>query len=238
MAVKNSLPTMPSHILFSVLTLAFIFRAPFTHEVDKHGAHMNPNETTQEQGFSPSRNATVNCTCDENGPPTQQLEVLKHELLYKPHPMFLLSEMAENLHQERHCSSKCSPQREEEIPGYVRDVILGYLNAEIPNTEEHPCLPHFNITFYPRRYPRYLVEVVCGEPTSGPFINTRRCCYCSADESSSRKVKSGSCYTYHFAHMPYLTQDHVDHGCAGPDEGQIWHRCILPDVGVGCRCAS
>ena len=240
----NSLPTMSSYIPFSVLTLAFIFSAqslPFAHEVDKHMNSGKLNDKTQEPGFSPRGSASSGCTCDQNGPPTQQLEVLKHELLYKPHPMFLLSEMAENLHQERYCSSKCqgilSPQTEMEIPGYVRDVILGYLNAyTIPSTEEHPCPPHFNITFYPKRYPRYLVEVVCGEPTNG---NTRTCSYCSLDsKSSSRKVKSGRCYTYHLANMPYLTQDPIDHGCAVTDEEQIWHHCILPDVGVGCRCAS
>ena len=250
-----------TYALLLFLALSFVFSAhclPFTHEIVSNklrgGKQWTPgvlNERPRESAASAHGAAAPACVCHHERPPADMVERLKNELFSRPHPMFFLSEMAEKRHKERHCTfTDCgqrpiSPESEQTIPGYVREVILGYLNSNtLPTIKEEPCPPLFNITFHPKRYPRYLVEVVCTENLIGPVIKNRECSYSpSGDavpaESGSRKmVNSKKCHTYHLGNMPYLTQDLDDCPLTEVErrESDSWHQCLLPDVGVGCRC--
>ena len=152
--------------------------------------------------------------------------------------MFLLSEMAENIHQNKLCPHLCdgtmSPQVEEDTRDDVNKTMMEYLNG-IATSDTDPCPPRFNVTYYPKRYPRYLVEIVCD--TDGPHVKRRSCSYCSLGDNrpSDQIVQSGFCRKYSLRQMQYLTKDPHASGCSrsGPP---TWHQCILPDVGVGCEC--
>ena len=192
-------------------------------------------------GFSENEPLThgYGCNCDHSGPPAELLKELKCHLLQEPHPMFFLSEMAENIHQHRLCPIICSgsnsPQVEEDTSTCVISTMLNYLNSVVvPDTE--PCPPQFNITYYPNRYPHYFVEVVCTAPTDGPHVKLQRCPYTSSsDDKSSRLIvrTGGFCRSYNLRGMRYLTNDPHDNGCAG---SPTWRTCELQDVGIGCTC--
>ena len=239
---------MPNYSLLSVvIAIALIFSAAeslpfaFAHEHTKGGGQSSPGRLNEKtQSFQRSQGGTVtntsenSCICEHDGPPEDVLKELKKEVLHRPHPMFLLSEMAENLHRQMHCHSKClgfiSSQTEEEIPGRVKNTILNYLNGAVDSTV--PCPTRFNITYYPKRYPRYLVEVVCTDEEDKP----RRCTLCSA-EGGRIVGNSPRCFPYDFGgkYMYYLTNDSEDSG--HNSDTSSWHIRIR-SVPVGCTCKN
>lgn len=241
---------MRYYSLFSVVvTIVSIFNAAeslpstFAYEDGKRGGQWSPGKLNENpprpgdnEGGSVVRASEISCICELDGPPADLLEDLKEYVLSNPHPMFLLSEMADKLHHKFHCDSKClgiqSRQTEDAIPGQVRRTMLRYLNGAVQNTE--PCPPRFNITYYPKRYPRYLVKVDC---TDGEG-KSRQCSFCSSEGHGSINNK-GNCLAYEFGgnNMHYLTQDPRAEGCTLSSDIPTWHRCEVP-VTVGCRCSQ
>lgn len=229
---------MPNYSLLSVvIAIALISAAEslpfaFAHEHTKGGGERSPGKLNEKtQSFQRSQGGTVTntsentCICEHDGPPEDMINELKEY----PHPMFLLSEVAENLHRQFHCSSKCqgiiSSQTEEEIPGRVKNAILSYLNGAVDSTVT--CPTRFNITYYPKRYPRYLVEAVCTDEEDKP----RRCTLCSSGGSNSTR-----CLPYKFGKlMHYLINDSEDSG--HNSDTSSWHKCIR-SVNVGCTCRN
>lgn len=226
---------MPYYSLLSVvIAIALIISAaeslPFAlaHEHTKGGGERSPGELNEKpQSFQRSPGGTVtntsenSCICEHDGPPEDMINELKKE----PHPMFLLSEVAENLHRQFHCTSQCqeyiSSQTEEEIPGRVKKNILSYLNGAADSTV--PCPTRFDITYYPKRYPRYLVEVVCTDEKDKP----RQCTLCSSKGSNSTR-----CLPYIFGkNMRYLINDSED------SDTPSWHE-YSQSVNVGCTCGN
>lgn len=178
------------------------------------------------------------CICDENGAPVDKLEELKHYALFHPHPMFLLSEMAEKLHQYKVCEicpDILSRQTENDIITSVKTSMLNYLNNNLDKIDIEHCPPRYNITYNPKHYPRYLVEIVCSAPSRNDHIEEAlSCSYCSLNKHLS--MESGICTQYIRSDMPYLTNDPHEPGCVSTDNPPIWHRCVL-DVGAGCKCS-
>ena len=230
--------------IFSFFTLALIASTqalPFAGaEGEKSGLDLSRCGATA--GFSENEQLTpgYRCNCSPPADPEllKLLKGLRYNLLQEPHPMFLLSEMADNIHQHRLCPLICagatSPQVEEDISACVISTMLDYMNSVVvPDTE--PCPPKFNITYYPNRYPRYLVEVVCTAPTDGPHVKLRRCPYSSVGDGKSSRptVRTGFCRSYTLGRMQYLTNDPHDDGCEGSPN---WRTCTLQDVGIGCTC--
>lgn len=229
---------MPNISLLSVvIAIALIFSAAeslpfaFVYEHSKGGGQWSLgklNERSQSSGGSQGGSASdSSCICEHDGPPEDMLKDLKEKVLKGPHPMFLLSEMAENIHRQSHCRSYCqgtiSQQSEEEIPGDVKRKILSYLNGAVKSTLS--CPPRFNITYYPKRYPRYLVEVVCTDEEDKP----RSCTLCSSGSENSLR-----CLPYKFGEpMHYLTNDPEDSECRS--DTSSWHECTR-SVDVGCTC--
>ena len=166
------------------------------------------------------------CSRYPTGPPVEDLNNLKEHAVIDPHPMLMLSEMAESRHRHIVCKNvpegPISQQAEEDVVKKVTKEMLGYLNANVPQKSQDPCPSIYNITFYPKRYPRYLVEVVCSELAEDRVSD---CAHCS------------SCFKYFGQRMMlYLTSDLNDSLCtSSPDHP--WQLCEQR-VGMGCSCSS
>lgn len=114
---------------------------------------------------------THNCMQECYGDNFTSLEVIYRELTRKPHPSFLLSEMAERLHREYFCKSIstvdvdifCEDRNPQlahiDTKNYVQEEILQYLNAGRSSG------PTYEIEYNATHYPRYLVQVKCNNPT-------------------------------------------------------------------------
>ena len=182
------------------------------------------------------------CSCDPNRPPAELLAEYREDISSEPHPMLLLSQMAEDIHQKESCTSLCSGthsnQLEEEIIAKVRSIIMKYLNVNVSQDRNRgPCPSWYNVTFHPKRYPRYLVEVVCSNPSDDSSEKDNSCSYCSNDKAHTQR--RGHCFRYPLAlrEVQILTIDPNELNCELPDgTPPTWNKCFLPDVGVGCKC--
>ena len=254
---------MPYFTLCSILALALFVSAqslPLERE-DVHAvaagsgrgvsAQWSPrklNRKTQDRtGYPPNgdygagaASGHYGCRFYRDGPPAELFRELKELVLIEPHPMFVLSEMAEYLHQERACPliyrDIMSRQAEEQIIKGVREHLQDYLNGNSPQSiDEDPCPTRYNITFFPSRYPRYVVEVVCSEPTDA---KARSCTFCSTT-TRPPTARSGFCRSHILTAMAFLTKDPNDPDCPSANGNlQTWRMCSHPDIGVGCRCLS
>ena len=112
-----------------------------------------------------SRRGNEECAnlCSGDRPTEEQIGDLMQELWTEPHPMFLLSERAEKLHQKRFCERAygiCdNPQVEKTVKDSVINNITSYLNSNL--NASNPCSPSYTIDYDTRRYPRYLVKFNC-----------------------------------------------------------------------------
>ena len=165
------------------------------------------------------------CSCYQTGPPEDDMMWLKKLAVEEPHPMLVLSELAESMHRhlvcKDHCPGSINPQGESDIVKDVTTLMLTYLNTTTQQRTQDPCPPIYRIRHYPKRYPRYLVDVVC--PESG-------CSQCSSGAS-------GICSPSLGPKMPYLTSDPSDCVGASTTSGVTWEKCGL-EVGVGCSCKT
>lgn len=204
----------------------------------------NPAQPEGTPRESPSRGYILDggCSCyhDENMPPADMLMKFRDIFFSEPHPMLILSQMAEYIHQTKSCLSLrdgiYSKQFEEETVADVRNTMLHNLNGNAaPGSNMGPCPSWYNVTFHPNRYPRYLVEVVCSDPSNDPPLSARSCSYCTDDKATTQR--SGHCYSYHLRDMLVLTKDPNEPGCELPDgTPPTWQKCSLSEVGVGCKC--
>lgn len=182
------------------------------------------------------------CSCDHDRPPAKMIANLKDDISLAPHPMFLLSEMADGLHQKKACSSLCegvySKQLEETIVAEVRSIFMHYLNTSNAHSSAYgPCQSWYNVTFNPDHYPRYIVEIVCSDPLSESPEKAPSCSFCSNDKD--QHSISGHCIQYELEQMQILTRNPNEQGCKLPDgDPPHWRRChLLRVVGMGCKCA-
>ena len=232
-------------VQFSFLLLALLYNAQSLPFASNNGGLGGNALLTQERPEPAGGSSTTNdyvdevssltlpyyyrCRCDQSGPPVNMLESLKRDVFRDPHPMYILSETAEFLHQYIICQN-CGPvmadeQMEDEAAERVKGIMLQSLNTlQTSDT----CPPRYKITYNPKRYPRYLVEVVCSEKSEHNVERELSCSMCSSDST-----ERGTCRKQWRANMPYLTNDPSVPGCAR--EG--WHSCLI-DVGVGCRCEN
>ena len=123
-----------------------------------------PTGSTSGGGDMGSDNSNACANCPNRPVPTEeQIGDLMQELWTEPHPMFLLSERAEKLHQKRFCERAngiCdNPQVEKTVKDSVINNITSYLNSNLDPS--NPCSPSYTIDYFPDRYPRYLVQVNC-----------------------------------------------------------------------------
>ena len=168
----------------------------------------------------------------------KQDESIESKLL---HPMFLISEMAEMLHRKRYralMGNYCTSNQEalELIKTSVFSTVLGYLNnSGVPSENDVGCPPSYNITYYPDRYPRYLVHVECRNTSSVIVPRTEVQCPGSADMNTIRK--SRTCESYHLGDMMYLTTSPSANTTilCSPLSDTEWYKCRATSVGVGCR---
>lgn len=165
--------------------------------------------------------------CDhyDPGPPAETLRVFRNMILDKPHPMFLLSEMAESYHRNTICnlpSSSLTQQLESRVATIVTNHFLTYLNNG--ETQQEPCPSRYNITYNPNHYPRYQIEVICSE-RSGEMQD----CHCSHQSSGCFKLLSQKDYHYLKRDTP------VDTLSGRTPSNETWKMCSR-NVGVGCSC--
>ena len=91
------------------------------------------------------------------------------------HPHFLLGEYLENYHRDTFCRSinreveniiceQEQPQLVQNIKANVTNQYSTYLN------NGRSCRPTYQVDYYPNRYPRYLVQVRCGDPNDRIII--------------------------------------------------------------------
>ena len=85
------------------------------------------------------------------------------------HPHFLLGEYLENIHRDLFCREDENIRCEQEQPQLVEDikadVIKNYTTFLNKNRKSSSCSTTYQVDYYPDRYPRYLVQVQCGDPT-------------------------------------------------------------------------
>ena len=168
------------------------------------------------------------CSCTRSGPSSEELDQLKGIAVKRPHPLLLFSEMAESVHRNWICrDTACahhplSEQSEQDIVAKVTDIMLDYLNSGIRFSEKS-CSLVYNITYNPRHYPRYRVELLCARMDDDSTLHSCRCSEC------------GGCSLNQYQ-MIYLTSDPHEPGCEEPsDEELTWKLCTI-DVGSGCKC--
>lgn len=164
--------------------------------------------------------------CRAHEPPQDMLDRLTKKVVSEPHPMFLLSEMAEKKHRDRHSQTAkdyCEGgQRLNATINFVKNHFKDYLNRLLPpNTN---CSEKYEITYDPNRYPRYLVQVVC----SNEFSEN---CSCSASQSRCETHRPSSVMYY------YLSRGSCSQGVPH-SQNSTWTECLDDQVGVGCKCRS
>ena len=168
------------------------------------------------------------CSCYETGPPEKDIKWLKRLAIQEPHPMLTLSELAESMHRSivcRHCPISINQQGEDDTIKEVTKRMYAYLNITRQHTSQDPCLASYRISFYPKRYPRYLVEVEC----SGPIEEyASRNPHCSGGSGTV-------CFPYLYK-MWFLSNDPHDPRCPS-DNVQSWEKCHI-SIGVGCSCST
>lgn len=196
------------------------------------------SQSNQDTQDGDSDDATSgNESCSDNAPPENVINGIREHLQEKPHPMFLISEMAEMLHRKLYYRynypNECdhSQQVEDKTIDQVRRKILQYLNNNrLPTETDVACPPRYNITYYPARYPRYLVQVEC---TASSGVS---------DHNGCQSLTCGSgreCRPYQLDDMLYLTKDQTDcHSQRGEPDPSGWSTCRAIEVGVGCKCSE
>ena len=87
------------------------------------------------------------------------------------HPHFLLGEYLENLHRDNFCKNINREAEnilcEQEQPQLVEDIkanVTNYSTFLNKNRKLSFCSSTYQVDYYPDRYPRYLVQVQCGDP--------------------------------------------------------------------------
>ena len=206
-----------------------------------------PHATHDEDGTSPGKlkrgapassgNDATNpsvfgygCSCYRTGPPEEDIMWLKSLAVDEPHPMLTLSELAESIHRSlvcKRCPDSINQQGEDDTVKEVTRRMHIYLNITRQQNSVDPCLPVYNINFYPKRYPRYLVEVTCPQPTE------------EQASSSCSRCSGGSgiiCFSY-LDKISFLSNDPKDPLCPHATS-QSWKRCPDKMVGVGCSCLA
>ena len=156
----------------------------------------------------------------------------RNEIKTKPHPLFLIAEMADLLHSELYYnrnSGDCTLNHDalEDTKRCVKKQILGYLsNNGVPSVNDTGCPPSYNLTYHADRYPRYQIEVLC-----------------TKESQHIRPVVGAStqrCSPYHMGDVYYLTKEQCfrdmrSGNVTDDDSGEVWNKCILNEIGVGCR---
>ena len=155
----------------------------------------------------------------------------RNELKDKPHPLFLVAEMADLLHSEFYYnrnSRDCTLNHEalEDTIMQVNKKIIGYLsNNGVPSEGHVGCPPSYNLTYHADRYPRYQNEALCTKQSQ--HIRP-------VDGASTQR-----CSPYHMGDVYYLTKeqcfiDMQSGNVTDDDSGEVWNECKLEDIGVGC----
>ena len=168
--------------------------------------------------------------------PSDMIDELKRGVMSEPHPMFLISEMAEMLHRERYNIlnlGDCTLNQEalDETKKSVFRTVLGYLNnSGVPSEDDVGCPPSYAISYHPDRYPRYLVQVKCGKKSSKIVPRNELQCSDSPSDGTSRV-----CEPYHLGDMMYLTTDPPASILCTRMSDTVWYKCRATSVGVGCK---
>ena len=153
----------------------------------------------------------------------------RNELKDKPHPLFLVAEMADLLHSElyyKRNSRDCTLNHDalEDTIMQVNRTIIGYLsNNGVPSENHVGCPPSYNLTYHAERYPRYQIEVLC----------TRQSLHIRPDSGQR-------CSPYRMGDVHYLTKEQCfmdmrSGNVTDDDSREVWNECKLEDIGVGCR---
>ena len=153
----------------------------------------------------------------------------RYELKDKPHPLFLIAEMADLLHSELYYERNfhnCTLNHDvlEDTIMLVNKTIIRYLNNSGVLSENHVgCPPSYNLTYHAERYPRYQIEVLC----------TRQSLHIRSDSGQS-------CRPYHMGEVHYLTKEQCSKGMRSGNvtddvSREEWNECKLGGIGVGCR---
>ena len=152
----------------------------------------------------------------------------RNELKDKPHPLFLVAEMADLLHSElyyKRNSRDCTLNHDalEDTIMLVNRTIIRYLNNNgVPSENHVGCPPSYNLTYHAQRYPRYQIEVLC----------TRQSQHIRPDSAQK-------CSPYHMGDVHYLTKEQCfmdmrSGNVIDDDSREVWNECKLEDIGAGC----
>ena len=146
------------------------------------------NETTSADETDHIQNCMSKCYTNV---PLEKISEVKHQMerdYTYIHPHFLLGEYLENYHRDQFCRSinreaeniiceQEQPQLVQNIKANVTNQYSTYLNNGTS------CLPTYQVAYYPNRYPRYLVQVRCGD--SDDRITIGRMVYLQYEESDA-----------------------------------------------------
>ena len=87
------------------------------------------------------------------------------------HPHFLLGEYLENLHRDKFCNSTnleaeniICEDSQPQLVGDIKANVTNYSTFLNKNRKSSSCSSTYQVDYYPDRYPRYLVQVQCGNP--------------------------------------------------------------------------
>ena len=125
--------------------------------------------------FSAYREATThNCVsqCYTNVS-LEKISDLKRQMIDYTyiHPHFLLEEYLEKLHRDKFCRSinleaenTYCEDNQSQLVGNITANVTKYSTFLNKNRKSSPCSSAYHINYDPDRYPRYVVEVQCGNP--------------------------------------------------------------------------
>ena len=106
--------------------------------------------------------------------PLDRISKVKHQMIEDYtyiHPHFLLGEYLENLHRDWFCRSinhedeniLCE-DRQPQLVENIKANVTNYSTFLNKNKKSSSCSTTYQVDYYPDRYPRYLVQVQCGDP--------------------------------------------------------------------------
>ena len=223
-----------NHLLISALASILLLTLT-AHAMPISQGAARPDSAVHDDDLNVHRRINKRSICPSEVP-SDVIDQLKRDVMSKPHPMFLISEMAEMLHQEQYNHSNlgnCTPNQDalNETKERVFGTVLGYLNNRgVPSEDDVGCPPSYNISYHADRYPRYLVQVVCRNRSSEIVPRNEVQCSNSSDNRATRM-----CEPYRLGDMMYLTTNPPSGILCDSTSDPVWYICRATSIGVGCR---